>query len=492
MDDPSLLLMLSNLLHLHTYLDPISSLLPGSASPPPSSSSASSPGASSISTLTSSSTSAAAPLLFFAIASVLSYASSDLRPRRHSRRRRRRSSSSPSPPSRSVPSPSSSFYLLSSDRALSMDSASRDARFRSLYGVSQPIFDTLLKNLRHLDATALPSSLPLDRALSIALARLSRGLSSRSLARSLSLPPALVSRCTHALTRLLSTRLYPRYVTLPATLDHLLSTLQSFKDLTALPNLAAAIASSPVRLRLRQPPQPHLHPSYPNSIPGPGVDSLRSSSRPFPSILLQAVADHRKVFWDACVRAPGSSDPASHLRDSSLYRRLREDDGVSTLPFMDHVDSIRGHHVRPYLVGDSSFPLLPFLLTPFSSTPSSSAATSGAHEAFDSALAKGRAASVEAAIALLKGRWKILRNLNVGLDHAAQTVVACVVLHNMCQFAKEPEDEGRYMWRDPPESPQPASLVESERSLYYLGESLRQALAEDLYERQQKLDSGAR
>lgn len=98
---------------------------------------------------------------------------------------------------------------------------------------------------------------------------------------------------------------------------------------------------------------------------------------------------------------------------------------------------------------------------------------------------------MEAAIALLKGRWKILRNLNAGLDHAAQTVVACVVLHNMCQIAGEPEDDGKYLWRDPPESLQLARSGENEQSLYYAGESLRQALVDDLYERQSKLSGGA-
>lgn len=78
----------------------------------------------------------------------------------------------------------------------------------------------------------------------------------------------------------------------------------------------------------------------------------------------------------------------------------------------------------------------------------------------------------------------------MGLDHAAQTVVACVVLHNMCQIAGEPEDEGKHLWRDPPESPQPARPLESERSMYYFGESLRQVLADDLYERQQRVSGG--
>lgn len=446
--DTTMLLMLSNLLHLHNHLDPASSLLSSSPSP----SSPTDP------TLPSS----VAPLLFFAIASILSYASSTLN---HSN-----SSPSPSPPPRPPPRSSSSFFLsLSSERIWSMDASARDAKWRSQYGLSYPVFATLLDHLRpHLSLSHLP--VPTDHALSIALCRLSRGVSSRALARSLSLPPPLISRATHAVTRLLSTRLYPDYVKTPIS-HRLLQTISSFKDLTSLPNCCGFIASSPVRLR--------LPPSSDDEF-----DILLSPNRSFPSILLQVVSDHRKIFWDACVKAPGSSDPASHFRDSSLCERL------SSKILRDSVITVHGHHVRPYIVGDSSYPLLPFLLTPFGCGPSNTSSTTQAQEAFNAATSKGRAASVEAAIALLKGRWKILRNLNVGLDHAAQTVVACVVLHNMCQIAGEPEDDGKYLWRDPPESLQPARTVEKEQSLYYAGESLRQALADDLYERQQRLSAG--
>ncbi|KAJ4745208.1 PIF / Ping-Pong family of plant transposase [Rhynchospora pubera] len=408
--DPSLLLLLSNLLQLQTYLDPTSD--PTSLASPSS-----------------------FPLLFFALASAIS--SSLL------------SSSSPSPSL--IPN---SLSPLSSDPIYSLDPATRDARFRSLFGLSFSLFNSLLNSL--LPHSPFPLHIPPDRALSLALSRLSRGVSSRLLSRTVSLPPSLISRCTHSLTRLLSTTLYSQFVKpFPP------SSSSSSSRYTPLPNLIGSIISSPVRLRLAAPDS-----------------TLLSPNRPFPSVLLQAVADHRRVFIDACVRAPGSVDPASHLRESSLYQRAS-----SGKLLTEPIVNLHGQKIRPYLAGDSSFPLLPFLLTPFSSSPASSSASHPSYETFDTALIKYQAESIEPAIALLKGRWKILRNLNVGLDHAAQTIMACVVLHNMCQLAKEPEDDGKYLWRDPPETLQPAYSLDSEWSMYNVAESVREALAEDLYDR---------
>ena len=69
-------------------------------------------------------------------------------------------------------------------------------------------------------------------------------------------------------------------------------------------------------------------------------------------------------------------------------------------------------------------------------------------------------------IDLLKGRWKILQDLNVGLNHAPQTIVACCVLHNMCQIANEPEPE---LWKEADESGSPPKVPDSEKSFYTLG-----------------------
>uniref|UniRef100_A0A1D1XSX7 Putative nuclease HARBI1 n=1 Tax=Anthurium amnicola TaxID=1678845 RepID=A0A1D1XSX7_9ARAE len=493
--DPSVLLMLSNLLHLHNHLDP---LLSDSASP--SSANLAAPAA-----VSSCCSSSPAPLLFLAIASVLSYASSTLgdhpgvgRRPRHRRRRRRRSptspaaasssssssssSASPSPPPPPAPSDGplglSAFQSLSSGRIWSMDPAARDARWRSHYGLSYPVFATLVDHLKpHLRAAALP--IPADYAVSVALTRLSRGLSPRSLARHHQLPPPLISKVTNAVTRLLSTKLYPDYVRIPAG-QRLLQTIQSFRDITSLPNMCGAIDGSPIKLR-RPPPPPPPSEGGDGSAGGEGAAAYQCRHG-YPAILLQVVADARKIFWDVCVKAPGSSDDASHFRDSLLYNRLTAGEILR-----DAVFSVRGHHVRPYVVGDWAYPLMSFLLTPFTSDGNGTPV----QNAFDAAVLKGRAASVEAALGMLKGRWRILRDLNVGINHAAQTVVACCVLHNMCQIAGEPEDEDVYVWRDPKESAPSARALDSERSFFYFGENLRQAIADDLYERQQRLSAAA-
>ncbi|XP_078440211.1 PIF / Ping-Pong family of plant transposase [Wolffia australiana] len=460
--DPAVLLVLSNLLLLHNHLHPLLSDAAAAASPSTlaaaAAAAASAAAVGGPSPLQSSSAAASpAPLLFLAVAAALSYAASRGQRRRPDppRRRRRRRS------------PSAAFQSLSSGRIWSMDPAARDRQWRSQYGLSYPVFAALVETLSpHLAAIALP--LPPALVVSLSLARLSGAASPAALSRSHRLAPALVAKATNAVTRLLATRLYPDYVRVP-TGHRLLQTVQSFRDLTALPAACGAVAASPIRLR---------------RAPAASPAAFRTR-RGFPAVLLQTVADARKIFWDVCVKAPGAADDAAHFRDSLLYRRLAGGDILG-----EAVAAVRGVPVRPFVVGDHGFPLLPFLLTPFGDA----APAAAAERAFDAAAAKGRAASVEAALGLLKGRWRILRELDVGADHAAQTVVACCVLHNICQIAGEPEDEEAYAWRDPRENappPPPARPVEAERSLVYSAETLRRAIADDLFDRQQRLSSGA-
>ncbi|KAL9327440.1 hypothetical protein ACSQ67_008085 [Phaseolus vulgaris] len=377
--------MLSNLLHLHNSLDPTTSLLSDSLS---------STTANPSSLLHSSSI---APLLFFTIASVLSYVAST-----------RPSSSPPNPnnttttnnnPNATANNNASSDYSVSAFRALStehiwsLEAPLRDAHWRSLYGLSYPVFTTVVDKLKpHIALSNL--SLPSDYAVAMVLSRLAHGLSAKTLAARYSLDPYLVSKITNMVTRLLATKLYPEFIKIPVGRRRLLETTQAFEELTSLPNMCGAIDTTPVHLR-----------SNPNTNPNLNPYRCRYG---YPSLLLQVVSDHKKIFWDVCVKAPGGTDDATHFRDSLLYHRLTSGDVV-----WDKIISVRGHHVRPYVVGDWCFPLLPFLLTPFSP----SGMGTPAQNLFDGMLMKGRSVVVEA-IALLKGRWKILQDLNTGVHHA--------------------------------------------------------------------------
>ncbi|KAJ7967430.1 Harbinger transposase-derived nuclease [Quillaja saponaria] len=456
--DQSFLVMLSNLLQLHNSLDPTSSLLSDTLASTTTTAIASSASSSSSTSPTSLLySSSIAPLLFFTIASVLSYVASS-RPSSSS------SSSSPDATTTTPPPLSSSavsdysvsaFRALSTEHIWSLEAPLRDAHWRSLYGLSYPVFTTVVDKLKPYIAVS-NLSLPSDYAVAMVLSRLSHGLSAKTVATRYSLEPYLISKITNMITRLLATKLYPEFIKIPVSRRRLVETTQAFEELTSLPNMCGAIDASPIKLH-----------SLPNGHNLPGSYRCRYG---YPSVLLQVVADQKKIFWDVCVKAPGGTEDATHFRDSLLYNRLTSGDVV-----WDKVINVRGHHVRPYIVGDWCYPLLPFLLTPFSpnglGTP--------AQNLFDGMLMKGRSVVVEA-IGLLKGRWKILQDLNVGLNHAPQTIVACCVLHNLCQIAREPEPE---LWKEPDEGgPQPR-VLDSEKSFYYFGESLRQALADDLHQR---------
>ncbi|XP_010487838.1 PREDICTED: putative nuclease HARBI1 [Camelina sativa] len=435
--------MLSHLLHLQNSLDPTSTIF--------SSASTSSPSSTTPSSLLSSSS--AAPLLFFTLASLLSFLAVN--------RSSTDSSSSSASPSPSPPPPLpdgdysvAAFRALSTDHIWSIDAPLRDARWRSLYGLSYPVFTTVVDKLKPF-ITASNLSLPADYAVAMVLSRLAHGCSAKTLASRYALDPYLISKITNMVTRLLATKLYPEFIKIPVGKRRLIETTQGFEELTSLPNICGAIDSTPVKLRRRT----KLNPK-----------NIYGCKYGYDAVLLQVVADHKKIFWDVCVKAPGGEDDSSHFRDSLLYKRLTSGDIV-----WEKVINIRGHHVRPYIVGDWCYPLLSFLMTPFSPNGSGSPP----ENLFDGMLMKGRSVVVEA-IGLLKARWKILQSLNVGVNHAPQTIVACCVLHNLCQIAREPEPE---TWKDPDEIGTPARVLESERQFYYYGESLRQALADDLHQR---------
>jgi hypothetical protein len=129
---------------------------------------------------------------------------------------------------------------------------------------------------------------------------------------------------------------------------------------------------------------------------------------------------------------PGGCHDVAHLRTTQIWDEL-----PGGVVLQEPVKRVEGKDIKPYIVGDSAYPLMSFLLKAFNNR----ATGSPDQNLFDKYLRKGRV-KIENAFSILKNRWQMLKNLNVGLPMAPKIIVACCVLHNICQRAGEPEDNG--------------------------------------------------
>ncbi len=112
------------------------------------------------------------------------------------------------------------------------------------------------------------------------------------------------------------------------------------------------------------------------------------------------------IITNCVVKWPGSVHDARILRESALYRDLQTNrpDGV--------------------ILGDSAYPLLPWLMTPFLT------ANTPAQARFNTAQCRARCA-IERLNGVLKRRFACLNYLRAEPQKACNITLACIVLHNI-------------------------------------------------------------
>jgi hypothetical protein len=154
----------------------------------------------------------------------------------------------------------------------------------------------------------------------------------------------------------------------------------------------------------------------------------------FHSVLLQACCDSRLLFTDFVAGLPGRASDSRLLKISTLY----QDSG--------NLFSVQKRTKKYYILGDGGYPLLPWLMVPFENH----GALTQEQEDFNKSLSSVRQ-HIERAFGLLKSRFRILKNLNVGEEWFADVIIVCCMLHNICILCDDgwngldddhPEEEG--------------------------------------------------
>ena len=111
---------------------------------------------------------------------------------------------------------------------------------------------------------------------------------------------------------------------------------------------------------------------------------------------------------------PSSVHDARIFRNSTLYNRCE--------PNYNYL-----FPEETYLVGDKAYPLKMWLMTPYRSERQ----LLPREVAFNKKLSATRSV-IERSFALLKGRFRRLKYLDMDVKYISATIVACCVLHNIC------------------------------------------------------------
>ena len=122
---------------------------------------------------------------------------------------------------------------------------------------------------------------------------------------------------------------------------------------------------------------------------------------------------------------PGSVHDARVFANSDLYKKAIEGSILN-----EHSVQISHWTIPTFLIGDSAYPLLPWLIKPFAHNASLTSAQSNFNYRLSSAHIV-----VENAFGRLKARWRRLQKQNdmavLNVPHIIQT---CCILHNMCKI----------------------------------------------------------
>ncbi|XP_015276457.1 PREDICTED: uncharacterized protein LOC107118608 [Gekko japonicus] len=150
------------------------------------------------------------------------------------------------------------------------------------------------------------------------------------------------------------------------------------------------------------------------------------------SMVLQALVDSAGRFMDVYAGWSGGMQDSGLPWGSPLFERMeRGAFGPQS------TTEIGGVAMRPVLLGGPACPLRPWLMKPYPPE-----ASGGPRERFNAVLSRCRVA-VSYAFERLKGRWRcLLKRLDVAEKNVPLVILACCILHNLCESRNEAMQDG--------------------------------------------------
>ncbi|XP_071719799.1 protein ALP1-like [Rutidosis leptorrhynchoides] len=251
--------------------------------------------------------------------------------------------------------------------------------------------------------------LSLNDQVALALRRLSSGDSLHGVANFFGTNHSTVSQVTWRFVEAIEERGL-HHLQWPST-EHEISQIKSkFENVRGLPNCCGAIDTTHIMMLL----------SATDRTSDVWLDRKDNHS-----MMLQVIVDPDMRFRDVVTGWPGKMDDASVLQKSNFYHLSEKGERLNG----KKLKLSEGTNVQEYIVGDSGFPLLPWLITPYQGQtrdlPETKSEFNKRH--FATRLV------AQMALARLKDVWRVIQGVMWRPDknRLPRVILACCILHNI-------------------------------------------------------------
>ena len=287
-----------------------------------------------------------------------------------------------------------------------------DSRFKKAFRVSRKTFTVILNRIRHVLERKNVVEEPVEPALRLAIClyRLGRGTYYHTISElcglGVSTCATITSEVSEAIVEVLWEESVNKYM--PHSEEEFRNKVVDMEEMWQFPCCWSAIDGCHIPLK----------------CPPGGLESCKEyhNFKNFYSIVLMALVDsHYRFVWGSC-GYPGNSHDSIIFKSTELWSNI---ESGNVLPSIGK--KIAKQTVPPLIVGDSAFPIAPWLMKPYTD-----AVLSPKQRYFNYRLSRARMVT-EGAYGQLKGRWRVLlRKCESSAENVRTFALACMVLHNVC------------------------------------------------------------
>lgn len=258
--------------------------------------------------------------------------------------------------------------------------------------------------------------LTLNDQVAVALRRLSSGESLNSIGDSFTMNQSTVAQVTWRFVEAMEERAI-HHLRWPSTEAEMKEVKSKFERIRGLPNCCGAIDVTHIVMTL---------PAVENDV---WLDRQKNCS-----MILQAIVDPEMRFRDIITGWPGSLTDSVVLQSSGFFKLAEEGKRLNG----NKIELSPGEELGEYIVGDSGFPLMPWLLTPYPGKDLEETQTEFNRRHYATRLV------AERALARLKDMWKIIQGVMWKPDKSRlpRIILVCCLLHNIViDLEDEVQDE---------------------------------------------------